>query len=263
MSSSTSVAAVKIKVPQFLPSSPATWFTILEAQFNLASISVSSTKFYHAISKLPIETVTHLDDSVVTSNDYDKLKDAVKLYHESTKGELFDTLLQNTPLTGKPSHFLIEIKKIANQVGANDDLIRHRFQQALPSNLAPLIASQKNLPLDDLGRLADELIPLLRDQSICEVGTGSNKDSSFGKNNFHTFNKPHVSNFSTKSLTLKPFSDGQRPKVCRCHIFFGSRARNCRSWCQWPDKKHCKVMRSNNTTPANSRSSSPVRSVNN
>jgi len=144
---------------------------------------------------------------------------------------------------------------MAKQVGAQDELVRHRFQQALPANLAPIIASQTTLGLDELGRLADELVPLIKDQVTCDL----RNINSFPKN------RPNYSNsqnLTSKSLTLQPFSEGQRSRVCRSHIFFGKNARNCRSWCQWPNKAGCKVVASQNNTPNVSRSNSPARQVN-
>ena len=258
--SSLTSSAVSIKAPEFLPSNPSIWFTIMEAQFNIASISTPSTKFYHAVANLPVDTVSNIEDSIINSADYDKLKAAVVAYHESTKGELFDTFLQTTPMTGKPSHYLLEMRKIAKKVGANDDLVRHRFTQALPSNLAPIIATQKSLTLDGLGTLADELVPLLREYNTSEVRSRS---SNHNNGKFSSSSGSNYANrYSKHSLTLTPFSDGQRPKVCRCHIFFGNNAKSCRSWCQWPDKAKCRVVQSRNATPNVSRSNSPTGSLN-
>ena len=162
MMENAAAAAVSVKAPPFIPSNPATWFVILEAQFNIAGIVTSSTKFYHALANLPVETVTNLDDTILQASDYDELKQAVKRFHEKSRGELFDNFLQETPLTGKPSHFLLQMAKIAKKVGVGDDMVRHRFQQALPASIAPVIASQRTLGLEDLGRLADELLPLLK-----------------------------------------------------------------------------------------------------
>ena len=233
---------------------PATWFVILEAQFNIVGIVTSSTKFYHA---LPVETVSNLDDAILQASDYDQLKEAVERYHEKSRGELFETFLQETPLTGKPSHFLLQMAKVAKKVGVGDDMVRHRFQQALPPSLAPVIASQRTLGLEDLGRLADELLPLLK---ITESTSSVSSERHSVNSNRFASNNPSSSD--SRSLTLVPYSPNQRPKVCRSHIFYGSKARTCRHWCQWPDKTTCKITQSRNATPASSRGNSPVRSVN-
>ena len=155
---------------------------------------------------------------------------------------------------------------MAKKVGVNDDMVRHRFQQALPPTLAPVIATQKTLPLDDLGRLADELVPLLQQQVSCELRS-SLDDSVKHVSSYKRSDKPvnfvrNSTSSSSSSLNLVPFSAGQRSKICRSHIFFGNKARTCRSWCHWPDKSKCSVVQSRSATPVNSRSNSPNRSVN-
>ena len=257
---SFTTSAVSVKAPPFIPSNPTTWFVILEAQFNIAGITVPATKFYHALASLPVDTVSNLDDSVIHGADYDALKRAVIAYHEASRGELFESFLRETPLVGKPSHYLMEMRKVAKKVGVGDDMVRHRFQQALPPSLGPVIATQKTVGLDDLGRLADELVPLLKDQVTCSV-TRFHRDSS--KHAIHSDNPSHKSiDKSRTSLNLVPFSENQRPKICRCHIFFGRNARTCRPWCQWPDKSNCTVKQSRSPTPASSRSNSPTRQSN-
>lgn len=245
-----SAAAVSVKAPPFIPSNPSTWFVILEAQFRIAAITASATKFYHVLASLPVDTVSNLDDAVILSADYNALKAAVIAYHEASRGELFESFLRETPLTGKPSHYLMEMRKMAKKVGVNDDMVRHRFQQALPPSLAPVIATQKTVGLDDLGRLTDELLPLLKDHVTCALTHPVNST-------------PKQSGPKPKApLTLIPFSDDQRPKVCRSHIFFGRNARTCRPWCQWPDKSNSKVVQSRSATPVSSRSNSPTRHSN-
>ena len=242
-----STTTVSIKPSAFDATSPHAWFAILEAQFNIASIKESSTKFYHALSHLPPRTVSSLDDAILTSADYNKLKSAVVSYHESTKPELFEQFMQNSALSGRPSHHLSEMKKIAKKVGVTDDFIRHRFQQALPSNIAPIIASQSGMDLDAVGKLADELVSLFRkDDNVCSIDKPHTKQHTAHRARSPTPSAPH-----SRDLTLTPFSEGQRSKICRSHIFFGSKARNCRSWCKWPEKSGCKIVQSRAASPEN------------
>ena len=91
-------AAVAVKAPPFISSNPAMWFVILGAQFNIAGIVASSTKFYHALANLPVETVSNLDDAILQASDYDQLKESVKRYHEKRRGET----LRNFPPRDTP-----------------------------------------------------------------------------------------------------------------------------------------------------------------
>ena len=44
--------------------------------------------------------------------------------------------MNETSLTGRPSMFLHELMSLANKVGVGEDLVRHRFIQALPAAIA-------------------------------------------------------------------------------------------------------------------------------
>lgn len=241
------VAPVSVKPAKFDGTAPGAWFAILEAQFVIAGIKNSATKFYTALSHLPPPTVASVSESIITAADYDQLKKAVVSHHESTKPELFDQFLRGSTLSGRPSHHLNEMRRVASKVGVTDEFLRHRFQQALPVNIAPIIASQPSLDLDAVGKLADELMSLFpRDNVNAIKNQEHHSQPSIPQKHTNT-------NHLKPDLTLTPFSSGQRSKLCRSHIFFAEKARNCRSWCRWPDKRDCKVMQSRN----NSRAASP------
>lgn len=225
----------------------------MEAQFHLAHITVTTTKFYHALAALPPEVVGQLPASTLSSQDYDSLKAKIVELHEASKPEILDRFLRDRPMTGRPSQYLAEMEQLAAKAGLGEEIVRHRFQKALPSNVGPIIATQKTTPLADLGKLADELL------SLCANGLAINRVPR---------NEPSPSNSSgpqdsvrshSLSQDLRPFSANQRPKICRSHIFFADRARTCRSWCRWPNKT-CPVVTSARNTPHNSRENSPSRS---
>ena len=147
-----------------------------------------------------------------------------------------------------------EMMNLASQVGANDDLIRHKFQQALPEHIAPILMTQKTATLEELGKLADELMALKGlGEKVSMVSP--NASSSSHSRDKHSFRRH-------KQNGIAPFSEGQRPKVCRWHLYFGHQsAKRCMNWCQWPTKQKCSILLSNNSSPASSRSSSPTPSV--
>ncbi|NJS16534.1 MAG: hypothetical protein HC787_05670, partial [Nostocaceae cyanobacterium CSU_2_110] len=58
---------VAIKPAKFDENFPTAWFAILEAQFNIAGVTVSVTKFYHALSHLPTKTVSSLNPDIITA----------------------------------------------------------------------------------------------------------------------------------------------------------------------------------------------------
>ena len=168
MPTTSTTSAVSIKPSIFCDSNPTAWFHILEAQFHLAGVTNPTTKYYHALSHIPASTVGRLSATILSGTNYDDLKTAVVTFYESSKPELFNSLMSSKTLVGWPSDFLCDIRQVAAKVGVNDDLTRHRFIQALPDSIGPIIAAQQGLTLDQLGRLADELVPFMS-RGICSA----------------------------------------------------------------------------------------------
>ena len=113
------------------------WFSIIEAQFHLRSIRNSTTKFYSVIAALPAEVVSRLPHCVIdaSSSNYEKLKEAVTGMFEKSKPELLENLMKTTSISGRPSLYLQEMITTASRIGVTDDIIRHKFLQALPSTI--------------------------------------------------------------------------------------------------------------------------------
>ena len=151
-------SAVAIKVPEFMETAVSGWFAIIEAQFHLRNVTDQTTKQYHVISHLPPDIVAKLSPSILTAQKYDELKEAVQSSYEKTKPELFSKLISETKMTGRPSAYLHELLAIANKVGVGDDLVRHRFTQSLPSTIAPVVAAQQELSLQQIGKLQPDML---------------------------------------------------------------------------------------------------------
>jgi len=229
----TEIQQISIKPPQFSEQNASGWFAILEAQFQLNRLSSNTSKFFQCLSAMPPSLVTRLSPSTLEGHDYTELKAAVLGLVESSKPEIFESLLRTEQLVGRPSACLSVIQRAAEKVGVGHDFVRHKFLNSLPSAITPVLAAQSTLSLAQLGTLADEL-----------VSFADNKPAQCS----------HVGQSSTQSSThhsVRPFHDNQRPKVCRAHIYYGNEARTCRSWCNWPNKHSCNIQ-------PNSRPNSPV-----
>lgn len=239
--------SVSIKTPVFSETSPLTWFAILEAQFSIKGITVSQTKFHHALANLTTDAIDTASFAVIESKDYDLLKTTIVAAYQRSKPELFDKLISSTTMTGRPSACLRELRTLATKVNVDDDLIRHKFVQSLPSSIAPAVAAQKRLTLDELGTLADELMPL----------TSQINKVFENKNGKRDYQKPEKKNPQNNiPFAYRPFYKDQRPKICRAHLYFANEARTCKPWCKYPDKTRCSVQPSSRPS---SRSSSPAR----
>lgn len=257
---------VSVKPPPFMETAVKGWFAILDAQFHLARITSDETKFYHVLSSLPPDTIAHLPQEILIRKNFGSLQEAVTDMYEKTKPELFERLISKARLTGRPSLFLSELREIADKVGVGDDLIRHKFVQSLPTGIAAALASQRELSLSQLGKLADELLPLVQgSQASVNMTAGvpeSQRDldagmyqptepyrpvpcysvppqtgfSRAGPRRYPAHSRGAPAGAGSDFLGLTPYHDGQRPQVCRSHLFYGARARNCKPWCRWPTK---------------------------
>ena len=177
------------------------------------------------------------------------LRDSILSTYEKTKPELLDELMKTTTISGRPSLYLQELATLADRIGASEDIVRHKFLQALPKSISPVIASQKDLSIQQIGKLADELLPFLNTQIMAvkpPASTNAQTDQTDGRLN-------QTNNNSTK-YGLRPYKPDQKQKICRAHLYFAERARNCTSWCRWPNKQNI------NTRRSTSRSVSPARS---
>lgn len=69
--------------------------------------------------------------------------------------------------TGQPWNCLQEIMAVAKRLNIRQDIMLHKFLQALPPSMAPVIASQRDLTPAHRGQLADDntliIIPCIHD----------------------------------------------------------------------------------------------------
>ncbi|KAG1665080.1 hypothetical protein GQR58_019554 [Nymphon striatum] len=156
------VGHVSVKAAAFIKSAASGWFQIMNAQFHLAGINNRQTKFYHTLAALPAEIIDRIPEDILSSTDYEQLKSGILDLFQESKAELFNKLMSNTVMTGKPSQFIEEMAKIARKDGITNDFIQHKFIQSVPPSIAPFLATQKDMTLSQLGKLADELLPFSR-----------------------------------------------------------------------------------------------------
>lgn len=279
---------VTVKAPKFTENSPVNWFRILESQFFLGGIVTSQTKFYHSLSHLPPDVLDNVSEEVIASEKYEDLREAIISFYTKTKAELFEKLISKSVMTGRPSAYLRNLQQVGTKVGASTDLIRHKFIQSLPTMLGTALAAQKSLTLNDMGKMADELMSIgdqgnsvnnLDLQAGCsssypEQGNADINAVDYRQNGFfsqNTYQRDYQNNGYQKNnyqrnyqrsqdiqnnvipLGLRPFNQTQRPKICRAHLYFAEFARTCKPWCKFPGKRNnCKIQPS-------SRPSSPSR----
>lgn len=94
------------------------------------------------------------------TKDYEKLKQSVLSAYEITKPELLEKQMK-TAIADCPSVYLQNMMIISMCMVMNEEIVRHTFIWALSQQVAPVIATQAEMPLVELGKLSDELMPLV------------------------------------------------------------------------------------------------------
>ena len=143
--------------------------------------------------------------------------------------QLIDEALSTIQLGDKrPSQFFVEIKRSFSEIGMtpDDSIIKSRLLYALPTHLRSALVGHDSVSVEQYGQIADSMLavtgmPLLSPFTVAQVQQEKRFD------NWHPRQKQFV---------VCPFHEGQKPRVCNAHIFYGKYARSCRRWCVWPDK---------------------------
>ena len=156
------VTHIQLKVPEFMEEAVDSWFCIVEANFETSRITRSNTKFFNTLANLPTSVVKRLPKTVLQTREYESLKESVIGVYERSKPELLDKLLQKNSISGRPSIFLHELMATAERIDVGDDIVRHKFLDAVPDSIRTVLASQKSLTLLQLGQLAYDLTPYVQ-----------------------------------------------------------------------------------------------------
>jgi len=239
------VARIAIKPPPFYRKSPETWFRQLESQFSLAGVTSQRTQFHHALAALPEEIACDLDPALKLYND---LKEAILTSLRANRFQLIEEALASVQLNERrPAQFVIDIKRRFAEVGlkADEAVIKSRLLSALPPSLRSALVAHEDSDIDTFAKIADSMLAVTASDTPFTV-RGVHHDRGLAQQ------RPPGS----KNFAPRPFHATQRPKVCNAHIYYGSKARTCRSWCQWPEK-NLPIVQKGNRTPRQSRAASP------
>ena len=247
----STISTIKIKVHQFHDSNINAWFLILEAQFHLARITSSQTQFYHALSNLPPEVISKISPTELATKNYETFKASILSTYERSKTEMFQELLSKKPFNGRPSDYLRDIMNLANKLNIGNDIVKIRFLEALPMAIRAPLAERPTLPLEELGALANDILPLVAGSHQADVYPLQTTSAP----------TPQKSTFKSEiPIGLRPFHQKQRPKICRAHIYYADAARTCKPWCKFTtNKQGLKIQASSRpTSSTNLESSSPT-----
>ena len=264
----TSSTTVRINPIPFLHNNPKMWFRKLEGAFELHDLQNPRKRFLLAFQSLPDEVIAEVPEEMES---YEELKQLVLSLNEKSAQEKIQEALGDCSLDGRrPSSFIRHMKTKLQEIGVipNEELLKTRLQEAMPEEAKLNLSGHSHLALEDFIKVADSLHYMMdRMGAKCKINAVSSDNNRQSNRYKNTQASNH--NFSNQSAATRgnvghePYKAGQLQKICRAHIYYADNARSCKPWCRWPGKKpNLIVPSSRNSSPVNSRSSSPDRQGN-
>jgi hypothetical protein len=158
------VNAVAVKLLEFWPADPQTWFHQAEAAFPRSNVVTSFTKYDHVLMKLPTDVVMTVRDLVNTMqpntpDTYEQLKARLTASYRRTKWQQVNTLLDMPPLGDRrPSHLMHEMLAQL-PTGENKDgaIFLGIFLRKLPATMRDHLAAANHATAAAMAAHADVL----------------------------------------------------------------------------------------------------------
>ena len=155
------VSAVAVKIPEFWPERPVTWFAYAEAQFTLQKITVQATKYAYIISALPRDVIVHVLDEVEApagDDPYDRIKAALIERFTKSAAERIRAMDELFLGEDKPSVLLRKMQSLATKEDRATDRFRLDFINKMPEAIQQTLADKSDLTLSALASKADDLV---------------------------------------------------------------------------------------------------------
>lgn len=254
------VGHVSVKMPQFATSNVSLFFKRVEAQFHIANVKNVRTKYFHVISVLPDAIGDIIQTQPMHSDPYELLKTELLNMCEKSKQAKMDDAFSTLDVSDeKPSILIRRVTKIFTDAGIapTDEIVIHKSLQALPNSLRNLLLVHTSEPVDRFQRLADTVWAAHQTYKVTAVTTKNTNYAGSSPNAMARSSSPICPSTTSSTLPdLRPFRAGQRPRICRAHIYYGKDAKTCRPYCEFPSEKPKLPYKIH--TPTQSRPNSPM-----
>jgi hypothetical protein len=248
-----------IRLALVRPQRIATWFVMLEAQFEAAHITNDRAKYSAVIANLGEQYLDQIEDILFdppATRRYELLKaELIRRLTDSDRKRV-QRLLETEEIGDRtPSQFYRDLKKLATPA-ISEDRILTLWKNRLPTNMRLILASAKATSANDLTDIADRIheIRLEEERSATVSVTNTTDIHRPGKhramNEVHDEIKrlraqltalsiDHRRRFRSCSRRRRPRSGSssrerkQQTGWCYYHRTFQARARKCRFPCSW------------------------------
>ena len=230
-----------MKLPVFWPDAAKVWFAQGDAQFGIRNVTVSKTKFYHAVAVLPQEVALQILDLIrapPAGDLYGVLRECLITLYTLNDYQRFEALV-SLPLSGdqKPSHLMNRMLALLPDDYKPDFILRGLFFRCLPINVQSHLLHKKVSYTRALALKADEL-----NHSRVSPSSVNHLSDDLGDslqvNLVSSRSRPSKTPLSGKIPLSKPYltraplsSSPTPPGAFWFHKKHGEKALNCRKPC--------------------------------
>ncbi len=256
------VNAVAVKLPEFWPTDPQTWFHQAEAAFRRSNVTVSYRKYDHVLMKLPTDVVMSVRDPVNTMQPntpdaYEQLKARLTKSYGKTKWQQVNTLLDMPPLGDRgPSHLMNEMLALLPTSENKDGAIfLGIYLRKLPStmrdhlaaanhNTAASMAAHEDILWDAICgesvvfQLSDASITAVANMNISGRRRSPDRRCSPDRCRSPDHRSPDCRGRSWQGPRQTPGPDSRKhdsSTLCFYHSRFGQKALKCEVPCSWKE----------------------------
>lgn len=259
--SSTIISTLSIasRIPDFWPENPRLWFIQVEAILAPQKTS-DANKYFMVVAKLNKEVIQQVADIVASppeNNKFETLKNRLLQIYEESETRQVQKLISEIELGDqKPSQLLRRMKELATGKIENDTL-KILWQGHLPASVRAVLTVTSAKDLEELAVIADKVMETHQPSQISEVArpppeTPTAFDvatimAEIAKINLkiNEMDRGRWKNRSRSGYRKSSRSrSGSRPRItpdspnwlCRYHLRYRNRARNCVAPCNWKTK---------------------------
>ena len=211
------MAAVTVKLPTFWPQDTELWFIQAEAQFQIRGITLSATKYHHAVAALDAETASRCRDVLrapPSESPYESLKQSLLGTFSCSEYQRASKLINMPPLgDASPSKLLDEMFTL---LGDHTPcfLFRALFLERLPMDIRMHLTGSTVTDIRELARLANDIWVTKQAATVNEM-------------------EQEVEAVKINRTKTPKFD----PTLCRYHAAYGLKARKCISPCRLSQDK--------------------------
>lgn len=254
-----SISRVAVRPPPFWKPNPILWFAQLEAQFDIANITVDATKFNHVISAIESDVLNSVTDIILhppATDKYTTLKQRLIDIHSESQESKIRSLLQGLELGDqRPSQLLTRMRALAGET-VGEPLLKSLWLSRLPLSTQSILAALSE-QLPQLAVIADKIAelpsshnvhaatpaqPSLEHQIAMLTKQVSELSAQMQKNehNRDLRRNKSRSNSRSRSQSRVRFRQYKEPSnnLCFYHTNFGAKARKCSQPCSYATREN-------------------------